>query len=108
LPRIQTTRPSHLVHAEHEVLEKRLSDLEHSGGSTRAWRRLQYDAYCAMVHAQVWLVTLHGQMIALLRDDRELYERHRVESLELSLCVDSLRELIRSVSSGLRISVDAN
>lgn len=97
-----------MVRAEHAVLEKRLADLQHGGGSTREWRRLQFDAYCALVHAQVRLVTMHGQLIALLRDDRELYERHRVESLELSLCCDSLRTLIRNVTDGVTVSLNAN
>ena len=81
-----------MVRAEYGLLKARFTTLQR-GASIREWRRLQYDAYCALVHAQVRLVELHSELVTVLRADRTLYEAHRNESLELSLACASMREL---------------
>jgi hypothetical protein len=78
-------------------LGSRLAELIRRGGTMLEWRRLQYDAVCAFVDAQRKLVALHGELISMIRNDRELYEQHRLESRELSVGCDSLRELIREI-----------
>ena len=90
------------------MLQSRLAVLIEDGGPRRAWRGLQYDAICALVHAQVRLVELHSWQLAMLRADRELYEQQRLESLELSLCCDALRELIRKIEHGITGATAAN
>lgn len=102
------TRPSHIARVELGALQSRFNLLSRHGGTVFAWRELQHDAVSVFVEAQRKLVALHGELIAILRTDRELYQQHRIESLELSVCCDSIRELIREIERGLTSAEPGN
>ncbi len=83
------------------ALRVRLKELQRSSElGASEWRRLQYDAVAAFVNAQRKLIAMHGELLGLLRSDRDLYHRQRVESLELGIACDELRELIREIERG--------
>lgn len=88
------------------MLRARLQELQRSSElGASEWRRLQYDAVATFVATQRRLISMHGEMIGLLRSDRDLYHRQRVESLELGIVCDELRDLIREIERGTH-SVD--
>jgi hypothetical protein len=61
------------------------------------WRRLQFDAVSALVEAQRTFVDLHAQIVGLLGNDRPLYAKLRLESIEVTSATDQLRALIRDI-----------
>lgn len=88
------------MRSETSALRTRLKQLANPQ-TTSELRRLQYDAVASLVDAQRKLVALHGELLALLRADREQYRQQRVESIELALACDALRELIREIERAL-------
>jgi hypothetical protein len=72
-----------------------------AGERSAELRRLQYDAVTALIAAQRRFVALHGEIVAVLRSNRELYRRLRLESLELTLQCDALRELVRMIERSI-------
>jgi hypothetical protein len=98
---MKSVRPSHTVRTLAGGLRSRFKLLAAGGGYTSEWRRLQFDAVQAVVESQRELVALHGEILAILRADRSLYQQLRLESIELGFACDSIRELIREIETAM-------
>lgn len=84
---------------EQRLLARRLHELHASNASPTAWRLLQYDARCALVHSQVRLEkTRRGPEIV---EDQDAARR---ESIALSICIQSLQGLLYEVTEALAVA----
>ncbi len=91
---LQTTSPARTVRVLVGALRGRRDALGRAAGPPSEWRRLQYDAVHTLVEAQRSSVALHGE---ITRSDKDQYRRLRLESLELAMATDHLRELIGEI-----------
>jgi hypothetical protein len=95
--RVKVVPPAREVRALVHALRTRTDALVIARAHASEWRRLQFDAVSALVTAQRAFVQLHAEIVAVLRSDRDLYGRLRLASLELTLAIDELRELVRAI-----------
>jgi hypothetical protein len=101
--RVRQAQPSRIVRVLLEGLRERYDALVLTSAHLSSWRGLQFEAVRSLVDAQGWFVTLHGEIIRVIRSDKPLYTKLRIESLELMMVMDALRELIHDVERALAV-----
>lgn len=79
---------------EQRLLADRLAELHRAEATPKAWRSLQYDARCALVHSQV-------RLAYECRGDTVVDEQARRHALALSICVLSLHGLLLEITEAL-------